>query len=109
MRSTHRSLEGLGYLGMLSATPTDMGVACFKRPMSGSEKPFCYYPRLPRDSYDEEAAVGKILTPCFQHLPALNGRQRLMDRLFCPLQLCGEGGHDLLPYGAKVGPVGWRD
>lgn len=23
--STHRSLEGLGYLGMLSASPTDMG------------------------------------------------------------------------------------
>jgi len=23
--ATHRSLEGLGYLGMLSATPTDMG------------------------------------------------------------------------------------
>jgi hypothetical protein len=37
--ATHRSLEGLGYLGMLSATPTDIGLACFKRPMSGSEKP----------------------------------------------------------------------
>ena len=57
--ATHRSLEGLGYLGMLSATPTDIGLACFKRPMSGSEKPFCYYPRLARGSYDEEAPVGK--------------------------------------------------
>ncbi|GAO21696.1 hypothetical protein ALISP_1516 [Alicycliphilus sp. B1] len=27
--ATHRSLEGLGYLGMLSASPTDMGLACF--------------------------------------------------------------------------------
>jgi len=27
--TTHRSLEGLGYLGMLSASPTDMGAACF--------------------------------------------------------------------------------
>ncbi|OWI90476.1 hypothetical protein CDC19_25380 [Pseudomonas aeruginosa] len=25
VRGTHRSLEGLGYLGMLSAAPTDMG------------------------------------------------------------------------------------
>lgn len=25
VRSTYRSLEGLGYLGMLSAAPTDMG------------------------------------------------------------------------------------
>jgi hypothetical protein len=27
VRSTHRSLEGLGYLGMLSATPTGMRLA----------------------------------------------------------------------------------
>jgi hypothetical protein len=28
--ATRRSLEGLGYLGMLSASPTDMGVDCFR-------------------------------------------------------------------------------
>lgn len=28
--TTHRSLEDLGYLGMLSASPTDMGEDCFR-------------------------------------------------------------------------------
>lgn len=28
--ATHCSLEGLGYLGMLSASPTDMGADCFR-------------------------------------------------------------------------------
>jgi len=28
--ATRRSLEGLGYLGMLSASPTDIAVECFR-------------------------------------------------------------------------------
>jgi hypothetical protein len=39
--ATHRSLEGLGYLGMLSASPTDMEADCFRGTMARSEKPLC--------------------------------------------------------------------
>ena len=42
--ATHRSLEGRGYLGMLSATPTDMGADCFRGSMGSSEKTLCRVP-----------------------------------------------------------------
>ena len=42
--ATHRSLEGLGYLGMLPASPTDMGVDCFRCAMGCSEKTLCRVP-----------------------------------------------------------------
>ena len=37
--ATHPSLEDPGYLGMLSASPTDMEPDCFRRSMGRSEKP----------------------------------------------------------------------
>jgi hypothetical protein len=44
--TTHRSLEGLGYLGMLSALPTDMGAACFIGFRGTSAKRPCAVPVL---------------------------------------------------------------
>jgi len=44
--TTHRSLEGLGYLGMLSASPTDMGAACSIGSLAASAKRPCGMPAL---------------------------------------------------------------
>lgn len=44
--ATHRSLEGLVYLGMWSAAPTDMGTACSNAGDGSSENPLREVPRL---------------------------------------------------------------
>ena len=48
---THRSLEGLDYLGMLSAAPTDMDAACMYEGAGGSEKPQCGVPPFAIDLF----------------------------------------------------------
>jgi hypothetical protein len=42
--ATRCSLEGLGYLGMLSASPTDMGIACPNTTGKGGNNPLCAVP-----------------------------------------------------------------
>ena len=51
--ATRRSLEGLGYLGMLSATPTDMEPSLLQR----------------ADEREQQSAAGAFLV-CSTHRPA---------------------------------------